>query len=134
MERVKSLARLTLVVLWRIPNEEDRRIWSKATTVGALKEQVQVANIGGLNPMATLRAQAADHPASDRGGRKVRRAMGLNEPTLERLAASTSGRLGPELVGILRDPYGPQFESTRFEPVLKCDTGKGRPSIRRTLA
>src|SRR6266702_1638009 len=40
MERVKSLARLTLVVLWRIPNEEDRRIWSKATTVGALKEQV----------------------------------------------------------------------------------------------
>src|SRR5438874_2656473 len=55
MERVKSLARLTLVVLWRTPNEEDRRIWSKATTVGALKEQVHaiqerdVRRSGGLS-------------------------------------------------------------------------------------
>ena len=98
------------------------------------RSRFRVANIGGLNPMATLRAQAADHPASDRGGRKVRRAMGLNEPTLERVAVSTRGRLGPELVGILGDRYGPQFESARFGLVLKCDTGKGRPSIRRTLA
>src|SRR5207253_10442014 len=55
MERVKSLARLTLVVLWGIPNEDDRRIWSNVTTVGALKEQVHairerdVRRSGGLS-------------------------------------------------------------------------------------
>src|SRR5437867_3988513 len=47
-----------------------------------LRSRFMVANIGGLNPMATPRAQAADHSASDRGGRKVRRATGLNEPTI----------------------------------------------------